>query len=62
MPSTNSDSSSFLICPVCGSFMCGDGYKTVYHCINAEYETYCDHEPDASPVYCIAEEDSNAAP
>lgn len=63
MPSTsfNTDDTGFLICPVCGSFLCGDGYKTVYHCIDAEYDTYCDHEPDAHPVYCVPMEDKDHA-
>lgn len=30
----------------------GDGHKIVFHCPNAEQESYWYHEPDASPVYC----------
>ena len=45
-----------MTCPYCGGDMIGDGYTEVVHCENAEEETYCDHEPDAPPVYCTFRE------
>jgi ribosomal protein L37AE/L43A len=40
------------VCPKCGGDIDGDGYTEVYHCENAEYDDYYDHEPDANVVYC----------
>jgi hypothetical protein len=32
--------------------MIGDGYTTVFHCMNAEWEQFSYCEPDAAPVFC----------
>ncbi len=48
-----------FVCKNCGGDMIGDGYTTVFHCENADWDSFCDHEPDANPVYCNwSEEDS----
>ena len=39
-------------CKNCNGNMVGDGYRAVLHCENAEWEDFCDKEPDADPVYC----------
>lgn len=43
-----------MICSVCGEAMIGDGYKTVIHCPNAEYDEYAYLTPDDFPVECSA--------
>lgn len=48
-----------LQCDVCGEWMDGDGYTQVFHCPNADEETYLYHEPDANPVYCVMRESEN---
>lgn len=39
-------------CPNCGGLMCGDGYRTVYRCEDAEWEDYAYVAPDDPPVNC----------
>ncbi|MCK9435034.1 MAG: hypothetical protein M0R32_09520 [Candidatus Cloacimonetes bacterium] len=46
-------------CKVCGEWMSGDGYTYVFHCPNADEETYRYHEPDATPVCCEMREEND---
>lgn len=39
-------------CHVCGGTWIGDGYTTVRHCENAEFEDYQYSAPDAQPIPC----------
>lgn len=39
-------------CKDCGEHIGGDGYQTVVHCPNADYNSQDDKEPDAEPVHC----------
>lgn len=48
-------------CPCCGEYLEGDGYTTVFHCPNAEWDEWVDKEPDAEAVFCVAEEVQNAS-
>jgi len=39
-------------CPNCGGTITGDGYSTVLHCENVDFDIWRDYEPDAEPLYC----------
>ena len=41
-----------MTCPNCGGDIIGDGYTEVRHCEFSNLDTYEDHEPDSSVVYC----------
>lgn len=42
-----------MSCSKCGGEMIGDGFTVVFHCENADYETYYDKAPDDLPVLCL---------
>jgi hypothetical protein len=41
-----------MYCDNCGERMCGDGFTVVWHCPNAPWEAWADHEPDATAIHC----------
>ena len=41
-----------MFCPVCEDRIEGDGYMTVLHCPNSDWEGYA---PDANAVFCGCE-------
>lgn len=45
-------------CSKCGGTMLGDGYTTPFHCEFADESKYELTEPDAPPVECDFEEDT----
>ena len=47
---------SLTTCPNCGGDLLGDGYHTVIHCENADYDRVESFEPDANPIYCEEKE------
>ena len=38
-------------CPECGGTILGDGYTTVYHCENVDFD-HTEYEPDAGTIVC----------
>lgn len=47
-----------MYCPKCGGSMEGDGYTIVLHCEFADEDKYHGLEPDAKPVCCDYEEET----
>ena len=39
-------------CSKCGGTILGDGYRTVLHCQNADWNAIEGREPDSGPVEC----------
>ncbi|MCK5604355.1 hypothetical protein KAR91_20870 [Candidatus Pacearchaeota archaeon] len=49
-----------MTCKVCGGTMVGDGYVTLLRCENIELDMdMLSLEPDAGPIFCIINEESN---
>lgn len=44
-------------CPNCSEYLEGDGFQTIFHCPNAEWESYAYNEPDSEPVFCATSEE-----
>lgn len=49
-----------MICKHCGNDMLGDGYNSVYRCVNIREPLYSEieefAEPDSGPWYCSEED------